>query len=228
MKYSIVVPCYNEEKNIVSLVSELEIIQKAYDIEFIIVDNGSRDGTREILHSVCDNKTNFKIAEVEVNQGYGYGILQGLKASTGDFVGWIHADMQIRPVEILRAIDIIKRETGHKSYVKGKRCNRSFAESFFTFFMGITATLLLHQKMHDINGIPVLFNRELLNSFTKPPYNFALDTYSYYLAKKNGYGIIKYPVVVEKRHEGRSSWNTGLISKIKLAFTYIRDFKTIK
>ena len=95
MKYSIIIPCYNEEENVHDLIQTLEHSGNKYDIQWIMVENGSKDQTRDRLEYECTDKKNFTIAYVDKNRGYGYGLQQGMKAAKGDYIGWLHADMQI-------------------------------------------------------------------------------------------------------------------------------------
>ena len=79
MKLSIVVPCYNEEENIPLLLKRFEEVIKRDDMEVILVDNGSTDGSARVLSELVPGYAFARTVSVEVNQGYGYGILQGLK-----------------------------------------------------------------------------------------------------------------------------------------------------
>ena len=57
MKYSIVIPCYNESENLVDLVNAIKKIPKKYKVEFILVENGSLDNSKEIFEKLdIDNK----------------------------------------------------------------------------------------------------------------------------------------------------------------------------
>lgn len=93
MKYSIVIPCYNEEKNLPDLIDSLKSFPEKYNVQFILVENGSADGSRNYMKSIEDQAMpKIQFVWVDQNQGYGYGIQQGLKVAEGDYVGWIHAE----------------------------------------------------------------------------------------------------------------------------------------
>ena len=94
MKFSLVIPCYNESKNLPALIKSCEKLIKSYDIEVVIVDNGSNDDTREKFKTLVKGKSKIKLLRVDVNKGYGNGILEGLRFSKVDIIGWTHADMQ--------------------------------------------------------------------------------------------------------------------------------------
>lgn len=224
MKYSIVIPCYNEGENVFELVEELSKYEKKYDVEFVLVENGSHDTTRQLLQKACEKKSNFKIAYVDNNQGYGFGLLNGLKIASGDYVGWLHADLQVSSKEMFSFIKFLEEKKDDKKYfLKGKRKNRRLYDCFFTAGMTLFELIVFQRYMYDIGAIPVLFHRELLNSFTNPPYDFSIELYTYYMAKRNKYVIKRKPVILEKRKKGVSSWDKGLSSKIKQSLRIMKD-----
>jgi len=228
MKYSIVIPCYNEEDNVEKLINLLSSKSDLYDIEWIIVENGSKDNTRNLLNKICEDKKNFKLVYIDENQGYGYGITKGLENSNGDYVGWLHADMQVSPDSMIEVIKLNEISKNKKVFYKGSRKNRKFIEHFFTFFMGVYATLVFQKRLYDIGAIPVLFDRELIKKLGKIPYDFTIETYVYYIAKKENYEIVRFPVYMNERESGLSSWNRGLISRIKLSWQLMKGLLKIR
>ena len=133
MKLSIVIPCYNEEKNIPFLLKKFSEIISNEDLEVILVNNGSTDNSQKVLEELIPNYSFARTVLVPVNKGYGYGILQGLKETEGTFVGWTHADMQTDLGDIIKAYGILEKENwDEKIYVKGRRRKRMFTENFFS------------------------------------------------------------------------------------------------
>jgi len=228
MKYSIVIPCYNEEDNVEKLINLLSSKSSLYDIEWIIVENGSKDNTRNLLNKICEDKKNFKLVYIDKNQGYGYGITKGLENSNGDYVGWLHADMQVSPDSMLEFIRLNELSKEGKVFYKGSRKNRKFIEHFFTFFMGVYATLVFQKILYDIGAIPVLFDKELIKKMKKIPYDFTIETYVYYIAKKENYKIVRLPVYMNERESGLSSWNRGFISRIKLSWQLMKGLLEVR
>lgn len=229
MKYSIVIPCYNEEDNIPLLIKEFDRFCEEYEIQIILVNNGSEDNTAKILDEYCPIRSYIKVVNVNINQGYGYGILQGLEVAEGEYLGWMHADMQTSPNEIIRIIkDVSKESYNEKVFIKGLRKNRPFLDSFFTFGMSILESIYLQTILYDINAQPTLFHRSLCSKWKNPPFDFSLDLYAYYTAAKLKYNIKRYPVMQNKRIFGQSSWNTGMNARIKLikrVFFYSKKLK---
>lgn len=217
---SIVVPCYNEEKNVARLVDRFNNIFNELNengFELILVDNGSKDNTNHEIDKCCKKYNYVKKVVVENNIGYGYGILQGLYQAKGDWIGWIHADLQLPPEAFVEMIQYIKKEKcDDMYYFKGLRKNRPIIDKLFTFGMSCFETVFLKKRLWDINAQPTLISRKLLESFDNPPYDFSLDLYGYYLARVNKYNIVRIPVCQQERTEGESSWNNGMSARIKL------------
>ena len=229
MKYSVIVPCYNEEENIVPLISTLSKYSGRFDVEFILVENGSKDHTRQVLEKVCKCRKGFKIVYINDNKGYGYGLLRGMESAEGDYIGWLHADLQISPKEMFRVIHYLEKHVdGKKYFLKGIRKNRKWFDAVFTAGMTLFELVVFQRYMYDIGAVPVLFHRELLDDFKKPPYGFSIELYTYYKAKKSGYIIKRYPVQLKNRTKGESSWNKGLSSKVRLSVEMMRESVKIR
>lgn len=214
MKLSIVVPCYNEEQNIPLILKRFGEVIERDDIEVILVDNGSTDGSAQALTRLLPAYSFARTVKVEVNQGYGYGILQGLKECKGEYIGWTHADMQTDPGDILKALSIIEEERG-LVFVKGNRRNRPFFDVFFTVGMSLFETCYLHKKLYDINAQPNVFPKVFFDGWENPPHDFSLDLYALYMARKKNLKVVRFPVLFPERIYGESKWNTGLKAKWK-------------
>ncbi len=210
MKLSIVVPCYNEAGNIPLILDRFDATVKRNDVEVVLVDNGSTDNSSEILNRLLPKYEFARSVKVDVNQGYGYGIVQGLKACEGDFIGWTHADMQTDPADLIKALNIIEENGSRKNiYVKGNRKGRPIFDQFFTSGMSLFETLYMGVKLYDVNAQPNVFSRKFFENWKNPPKDFALDLYVLYMAQKSNLDIKRFDVEFPKRLHGESHWNNG-------------------
>ncbi|WP_394884849.1 glycosyltransferase family 2 protein [Clostridium butyricum] len=216
MKLSIIVPCYNEEKNIPLILERFNSVINREDIEVILVNNGSKDNSEKVIWKLLPRYKFAKTMLVDINQGYGYGILQGLKLASGEYIGWTHADMQTDPQDVITALEIIeKHENSKYLFVKGNRKNRPLFDQFFTSGMSLFESLYLGKSLYDINAQPNIFHRSFYESWIDPPYDFSLDLYALYLARKNNFNVERFNVIFPERIHGESSWNSGFLSKWK-------------
>lgn len=217
MKLSVIVPCYNEEKNIPLILEKFNKTIQRDDIEIILVNNGSTDESQKVFDDLLPKYNFAKLVKVQTNQGYGFGITSGLKEAKGEFIGYTHADMQTDPADCLRALDIIeKQDEPQKCYIKGDRKGRALFDQFFTIGMSFFETMYLGKKLWDINAQPNIFHKSFFEGIKKScPKDFSLDLYFLYMAKKMNYNVIRFDVIFPPRIHGESSWNTGLASKYK-------------
>jgi len=95
MKLSVVMPCYNERQTIREIVKRVQ--EQPYDIELLIVDDGSKDGTREILAELALEYPGIKLLFQPVNRGKGAALRRGFAEATGDVVLIQDADLEYDP-----------------------------------------------------------------------------------------------------------------------------------
>jgi len=226
-EFSVVVPCYNEAKNIPLIVSRFaQVLPTEIQVELVLVNNGSLDNSAEIIGKLAKENHFLKIVTVNENIGYGHGIWTGLQASKGEFLCWTHADLQTDLKDTFAAYNlIIKQKNPKNCFVKGKRRGRPLFDQFFTFGMSVFETLMLKKMLYDINAQPNLFHRSFLDKINNPPQDFSFDLYFHYVALQLRYHIIRFPVIFRPRIHGHSNWNTSLKGKWKfikrtIAFTF--------
>lgn len=224
---SIVLPCYNESRNIPIIVERLSRYRPEVNFELILVNNGSTDDTEKVLKRLMESHENIRVVTIGKNIGYGHGIMSGLKASRADLVVYSHADIQTPPEDTIKAFKIIKGNNIDKGIesvlVKGRRINRREEEQFLSDAFTKIAYLMLGYKINDINGQPKLFHRELIDKLTHPPLDFSFDLYVMYKALQNGYEIKIFPVDFGLRLHGESRWASSPMKKYKTILGYLKN-----
>ncbi len=168
MSLSLVIPFYNEEKNVRGVVSGLVSSFEAMstDYELILVNNGSADGSPRILEDLAEERPNkIKVVHVPVNQGYGWGIISGLRQASGEFVGYMCGDGQIKPADVARAFNGMRNGDG--DLVKVKRIARrdGFIRKILSTGYNWLFLVVFNVKTLDVNGSPKVLRRELCWGF---------------------------------------------------------------
>ncbi len=213
IRLSLIIPCYNEAKNLPLLIARLSATFDREDVEVVLVDNGSTDASREVLAELLKDQKVIRSVRVENNQGYGFGILIGLQVARGKILGWTHADMQTDPADALKALALF--DANPRSFVKGKRHGRPVTDVIFTMGMSLFETMLLRRKLWDINAQPTLFPRDFFERWQQPPHDFSLDLYTYYQAIRDGLQVRRLPVHFGERAHGTSHWNVDWRAKMR-------------
>jgi glycosyltransferase involved in cell wall biosynthesis len=214
IRAQIVIPCFNESEGLLDLIDECHMVidSSDYSLGFILVDNGSKDGSKAIFKSLQGKYANIEVVSLPKNQGYGGGIIAGLNSSTAQIIGWTHADLQTPLIDCLKASEAIDAEI---SFVKGTRVGRPFSDRIFSRGMGIFESILFVSRLEEVNAQPTLFSRNFYEKWHNPPADFSLDLYALVVAVKNGLGIRRIKVQFLPRQFGQSNWNVGLKSRLK-------------
>jgi glycosyltransferase involved in cell wall biosynthesis len=213
VKFSLVIPCYNEAANLPLLLERCKNVAGP-DVEVILVDNGSTDSTPAVLRDLLPGYPGCRSVRVEKNQGYGFGILSGLRAAQGEILGWTHADMQTDPQDALRGLALFERH-GREIFVKGRRYGRPLADTAFTIGMSFFESVLLGRRFWDINAQPTMFSRRFFQTWSEPPHDFSLDLYAYFEARRQRLSVHRFPVHFGERAHGVSHWNVNWAAKRK-------------
>ncbi len=212
-----VVPCFNEELNLRNLVLEFEQEKHYERFNLLIVENGSTDGSLQYLMQL--RIPNLEFVRVEQNRGYGNGLLFGISSAKTRFVGWIHADQHNLLSEIASwDLDAIKEN----EFIKGIRKNRPVSQKVVSLGMERICSMILGQKLKEINAQPSLYPREFLVKWENPPLDFSLDMFFYSKAKLDRLIETRKNVLFVDRTIGSSNWKRGIQSIV------LMGLKTIK
>ncbi|NKC48730.1 glycosyltransferase family 2 protein [Ochrobactrum anthropi ATCC 49188] len=230
MKLSIAIPCYNEALNIPLIVTRLrEIIVGRDDVEVLLVDNGSKDNTADVLRRELQEGDAIRVITVPVNQGYGYGILRGLEAASGEVLAWTHADMQTDPRDVLIAFDLYKEHAGQKIIVKGKRRNRQLLERFLLLACNRLRLLYLGCRLMMLMRSQSCSHANSIRNLSRPARRM-IFRWIYTYCTKRGYTVIAFwkyqsilPNVFTVRQRVVATGKRALL--IRRTFAYIFDLR---
>lgn len=145
MKLSVIIPVYNEVESIQTIVKRVQATKKAHEI--ILVDDGSKDGTRDILKTF-EGKKGLRIILHEKNQGKGAAVRTGMSAAQGDILLIQDADLEYDPrdyPELLRPL-----EEGLADVVYGSRfLGRAHRVTMFWHLMANKLLTLMTNILYD-------------------------------------------------------------------------------
>lgn len=216
MRMSLVIPCFNEAKNIRILLDRCAQVFTGDDCELILVNNGSSDESAKVFESLLPRFPFARCVTVPMNRGYGYGIYQGLQAATGQVLAWTHADLQTDPGDAFMGLKLFENHSNPSNlFVKGRRYGRPASDVIFTIGMSLFETLLLRQRLWDINAQPTMFSRDFFAIWQNPPCDFSLDLFAYWQARNLSLDIQRIRVHFGRRVHGQSSWNVNWRGKKK-------------
>ena len=169
LKLSVVVPCYNEKDTIESVVAAIRGCG-IKNLEIIIVEDCSTDGTRELLKEKVA-ATVEKVLYHKVNSGKGAALRHGFKAATGDLVVIQDADMEYDPKDYLRLIEPFVSGRADAEVVYGSRYARGerymikrFYHSAGNKFLTLLSNLFSDMALTDMETCYKMFKREIIQA----------------------------------------------------------------
>ncbi len=156
-------PCYNDELAIPRMVRDVHraLGESVEDFEIIVVDDGSRDGSVDVLRRLQCEIPELRIVEHETNRGYGGALLSGFAAATRTWVFYTDGDAQYRASELTRCIDAVTPEI---DVVQGYKLGRG--DPWYRKLIGRayhhTVRLLFNLRVRDTDCDFRLIKRELV------------------------------------------------------------------
>jgi glycosyltransferase involved in cell wall biosynthesis len=210
---SLVVPCYNEVDVIRNTATALveAFSERRLGLELVLVDNGSSDGTGKVIDELVDEGLPAVKVTVLVNEGYGRGVLEGLRVCRGRFVGFTCADGQVEARDVVRIYEIAAQARTPK-LVKVRRRFRmdGMVRKVVSVGYNVLANLLFGGlRSIDLNGNPKILPRASLERMRLTAHDWFLDAEVMLEAKRLGLDVLELNVFAQMREAGRSHVSAG-------------------
>lgn len=208
MKLSIVIPCYNEEKNVEIIYNAIikMLHNKKISYEMIFINDGSKDKTiLELKKLVEKDEANVKVVNFSRNFGKEAAMYAGLKESSGEYVAIIDADMQQNPSLVLKMLGILENDPSFDSVAAYQEVRKegkvlsTFKKMFYKLINKIS-------EVEFVNGASDfrVFRRRMVDAIlSMQEYNrFSKGIFSWV-----GFNTYYMPYVPSKRENGVSKWS---------------------
>ena len=220
MNISIVIPAYNEAKNLEDLVKQIDnsFSKSKYShvYEIVIINDGSTDNSDEIGEKICNQFQKITFINLKENISKAYSLDTGIHYAKGKIIATMDADLQYNPKDLIKMIDLIY--SGY-DLVNGKREKRqdNFITKFFSRIYNFFLRFTFNVKLNDFfSGIKV-FKREIydLMEFS------GLSRFVIFFSKKYNYQIKEVSIEHSVRKKGKTSYSfiDRVILSIKDIFT---------
>jgi dolichol-phosphate mannosyltransferase len=223
VKYSIVIPLYNEESGLPVLVERLQELIAQFDgpAEVVLVDDGSRDGTYELAQAVSVKDARFKLIQFSRNFGHQVAITAGMDAASGDAVIIMDADLQDPPHVVLQMIEKWKEGYevvyGLREHRQGERLFKTATASMFYGLLHRIADIDTPVDVGDFR----LVDRKALDAFLQMRENnrYVRGMFSWVGFRQTGVSYTR-----EERYAGTTHYT--LSKMVKLASNGILGFSS--
>jgi len=225
MKISVIMPAYNEQKIIRENASKVDdFLAKTYkDYELLIVDDGSRDSTLEIVEELSGERKNIKVISYPFNRGKGAAVKAGVMEAVGDYILFTDSDLAYSPEFLADAVSTLQEydiAIGTR-YSRGDKAKYKFKRKWISkIFIGYTNSML-KTKFSDIQagikGFRKACAKDIFNKLTI--FGFGFDVEILALAKTGKYTIGEF--AVEVTGQRKSSKVRVLKDSFKMFFNVV-------
>jgi glycosyltransferase involved in cell wall biosynthesis len=214
-RLSVVMPVFNERATIEEIV--LRVLAVPMRTELIVVDDGSTDGTREVLARLREQAP-FTLLLQERNQGKGAALRRGFGAATGDLVVAQDADLEYSPEELPMLAELIA--DGRADVVYGSRFLGRHRVFLFTHYLGnrlltLLTNVLYNTMLTDMETCYKVMRREVLQGLTLRSNGFGIEPELTAKIFKRGWRVYEVPITYDGRsyEEGKKiGWRDGLVA----------------
>jgi dolichyl-phosphate beta-glucosyltransferase len=207
---SVIMPAYNEEKLIKSTLIEVDdfLSKQGYNYEIIVVDDGSKDGTSNILNNLQPTIKNLFVLKNDFNRGKGYSVKNGMLAAKGKFRLFMDADNSTTIDQISNFM--LRLRNGYDIVIGDRSLGKSVIlvnQPIYKQVLGnignIFIKILTIAEIKDTQcGFKVFSEKSAKDIFSKLTINrWGFDIEALAIAKKLGYRIQSVPVIWKNRSE---------------------------
>ncbi|MDQ1455600.1 MAG: hypothetical protein QOH28_1220 [Actinomycetota bacterium] len=228
-KLSVVVPVFNERNTLVEILRRMRAVELPDGIEreIIVVDDGSNDGTRDVLNQVGDSTV--RVVMHEANLGKGAALRTGFAHATGDYVLVQDADLEYDPEDWPKLLNPVLRGRARVVYgsrFTGERRNMLLLHWLGNRFLSMTTNVLFNTTLSDMETCYKLFDRDLVDDMKLQSSRFDIEAEITAKVLKRGIRIYEVPISYSGREfdEGKKiTWRDGFAALWTLVKYRFRD-----
>jgi glycosyltransferase involved in cell wall biosynthesis len=212
-KLSVIIPVYNERNTVVEAVRRSRVVDIPLEREIVVVDDGSDDGTRQILAQLQDSTV--RVITHPVNRGKGAAIRTALDHVTGDLVIIQDADLEYDPEDWNRLLAPVlkgKARVVYGSRFTGERRNMMFWHLVGNKMLSLATNILYNTTLSDMETCYKLIDRSLLTTLPLTAERFGFEAEVTARILRTGERIYEVPISYAGRevHEGKKiTWKDG-------------------
>jgi glycosyltransferase involved in cell wall biosynthesis len=211
---SVIVPVFNERSTVAEIVRRMRAVELPVDREIVVVDDGSDDGTADVLTQLRDSTV--RVVKHARNRGKGAAIRTGLESSSGDLVLVQDADLEYDPDDWPRLLAPVLKGRARVVYgsrFTGERRNMLFLHWVGNRFLSLVTNVLYNSTLSDMETCYKLFDRRVLDGVRLHADRFDFEPEFTAKVLRRGIRIYEVPISYAGREpsEGKKiTWHDGV------------------
>jgi len=211
---SVIVPVFNERSTVAELIRRARAVDVPLEVEIIVVDDGSSDGTDKVLSALSDSTV--RVLTHPVNKGKGAAIRTGMAIARGDLLLIQDADLEYDPEDWPRLLEPILRGKARVVYgsrFTGERMNMMPLHWMGNRLLSLVTNVLYSSTLSDMETCYKLFDREVLKGITIESDKFDFEPEITAKVLRRGFRIYEVPISYAGREitEGKKiTWRDGI------------------
>ena len=223
MDLSIILPTYNERENIQPLIeSILREVGSDRQIEIIVVDDDSPDGTWKVVEKLGKERPQIRLIRRVKERGLSTALQTGISAARGKVIVWMDCDFSHPPLLIPRLIEGVRcfDVVVASRFVKGGKSEYTFLRTLASLMVSYFARLILNPSVKDYTSGFVACRREVFEKVTLTGHHGEYFIGFIYRCLKAGFRIEEIPYTCVSRRLGESKTAPTLRSLLRQGFSY--------
>ena len=219
---SVIVPVFNERGTVAEILRRMRSVSLPLDLEIIVVDDGSTDGSDQVLAALKDSTV--RVIRHSTNKGKGAAVRSGLKAARGDLLLIQDADLEYDPDEWTKLLEPLlkgKADVVYGSRFTGERKNMMLMHWIGNRFLCLVTNVLYATTLSDMETCYKLFRRSVLSGITLRANRFDFEPEITAKVLRSGYRIYEVPISYAGREfsEGKKiTWRDGIAALWTLVY----------
>lgn len=229
---SIVLPTFNERDNIGPLIERTLVALSNYDLEIIVVDDDSPDGTWQLVSRKGAYDPRVRLIHRTAESGLTSAIWRGISEARGDWVGWMDCDLSMPPENWPKLAQALQRGAdlalGSRYVPGGADIAHSFSGRFLSRVINLASSVLLDWGIKDYTSGFILARREIFERIElRGDYGeYCIDML--YRVKKAQFTVREVPYICLPRQAGESKTASNTWGYLTRGVNYVKTVSRLR
>lgn len=223
---SIVLPTYNERKNVEILINDITNFLKS-DFEIIVVDDDSPDGTHAVVERIRAGDSRIRCIRRRRDRGLTKSIQEGIDASRGDLIGWMDADLSMPAVYLKTMVELVMQDNydvaiASRFVPNGGNVGDSRIAEWASLLLSLVGRYAVGMKVRDITSGYLVAKRHVLDNIRLCGDYGEYFIYLVYELEQRNYRVAEVPYTPLPRIFGESKTNPSLSTFLFRGAKYLK------